>query len=75
VDLSKKKAQKKIMAGERPILNATIANSTDKATQTLIKAMNKCWIHNPEKRASARSIEEYLDKALIQLGVYSKPAE
>ena len=30
-DLSKKKAQKAIMQGERPLLNETITNSKDKA--------------------------------------------
>ena len=72
--ISKKMAQKKIMAGERPPLDAKYANSTDQYTQALIKAMNMCWIHKPEERASAREVEQYLDAELTRLGVNGQEA-
>ena len=52
--VSKKKAQKLIMDGERPPLSEEYANSTDQFIQALIKAMRMCWIHQPEERATAR---------------------
>lgn len=72
--MSKKKAQQKIMNGERPALSAEYTNSTDQFTQALIKAMKMCWIHNPEERASAREVEQYLDAELTRLGVNGKEA-
>ena len=73
--LSKKKAQKKIMAGERPPLSEEFTTSTDQFTQALIKAMRMCWIQKPEERASAREVEHFLDAELTRLGVNGKSAE
>lgn len=73
-DLTKKKAQKKIMAGERPPLNETFTNSKDPATVALIKAMEMSWIHKVGKRASAREVENFLDATLMKLGVNGKAA-
>jgi len=71
--MSKKKAQKLIMAGERSPLNETNPNKSDPAIQAIVKAMNMCWIHSPEKRATARAVERFLDSALSKLGVHGRP--
>ena len=68
-DRSKKTVQRKIMAGERPKLNETIAKSKDPFDQALIRAMDMCWIHNPKKRATARQVEKFIDSELVRLGV------
>ena len=73
-DLSKKKAQKRIINGERPPLNESFTNSEDPATRALIKAMKMSWVQEVEKRASARDVEKFLDATLIKLGVNGKAA-
>jgi hypothetical protein len=72
-DQSKKKAQSLIMSGERPRLSDSNAKSKDEFTQALVKAMNMCWIHDPEKRAGAREVERFLDTELARLGIHGKP--
>lgn len=71
-DVSKKKAQRLIMDGERPPLSEEYTNSTDQFTQVLIRAMKMCWMHQPEQRATAREVEQYLDAELTRLGVNGK---
>lgn len=57
------------MSGERPHLNETYAKSKDPFVQTLVRAMNMCWVHDPQKRPTARQVEKFLDSALVSLGV------
>ena len=73
-DAGKKKAQQLIMEGKRPPISDRYTNSSDPFTQALIKAINMCWTHQPEQRASARDVEQYLDAELTRLGVSGKAA-
>ena len=68
-DLDTAKAQEKVSAGERPGAPMEIMNSTDKATQTLISAIQKCWVQDVAKRATADEIVAFLETALLDLGV------
>jgi hypothetical protein len=77
--MSKKKAQKLIMQGHPPPLpdkyNMTSsANQPDPYTKTLIRAMRMCWRLDPEQRATARQVEQYIDGELARFGVQGKPA-
>mmetsp|Transcript_42420 Transcript_42420/g.47915 ORF Transcript_42420/g.47915 Transcript_42420/m.47915 type:complete len:567 (-) Transcript_42420:88-1788(-) len=64
-----KKAQKRIQAGERPEIPISIRNSTNPFDQTMLKAIDMCWIQDPKKRASARQIQEFITSELQRLGV------
>lgn len=50
------------LRGERPPLPQGIAESTDPATQLLIKAMNMCYENDPKERPSAAEIVAFLRK-------------
>jgi len=64
-----KKAQKRIQAGERPKIPISIRDSTDPFDQTMLKAIEMCWIQDPKKRASARQIQQFITSELQRLGV------
>ncbi|CAB9497556.1 Putative serine/threonine-protein kinase/receptor [Seminavis robusta] len=73
-DISKKKAQKLIMDGKPPPIHANFTNSTDPFTRALVKATYMCWTLDPEKRATAREVEHFIDSELERLGVNGKQA-
>jgi hypothetical protein len=69
-DMSKSKdAQKKIKKGERPAFEPSLLNSTDPFDQAMIKSIQMCWIHDPEERASARQVQDFIKTELDRLGV------
>jgi hypothetical protein len=75
-DLSKKKAQKLIMQGKPPPLSDRYNDTNiqnDPYTKTLIQAMHMCWKLNPEERATARQVEQFIDGELAKLGVQGNP--
>jgi hypothetical protein len=74
-DMSKKKAQKLIMQGHPPPLSDRYndTKTQDPFTKALIKAMHMCWKLNPEERATARQVEQFIDRELARLGIQGKP--
>ena len=62
-------AQKKIKQGKRPELPEDMRESTDPFDLALIKAMEMSWIQDPEQRASARQVQQYIGAELRRLGV------
>ena len=61
--LSKKFAKKAVIKGTRPDFGK-LTNSSDLNIQALIEAANMCWIQDPEERASARQVQEFLASLL-----------
>lgn len=66
-DEKDEKAQSKIMRGERPPVPEEILNSTEPEHKVLLKAIEMSWIHDPEKRPTARQIATYLKSELRRL--------
>jgi hypothetical protein len=60
---------KKVIEGKRPAIPPQILNTTDPYDQTMLKAIEMSWIHDPKERASARQIQEYILSALKRLNV------
>ena len=54
----------KVRNGERPEIEGRYANSTDPNIEAIMHVIQRCWIHKPKERASAREIEQYLSKFL-----------
>lgn len=62
-----KEARKRVKKGKRPFINATlIATPADVAMKA---AIEMCWKQNPDKRASAKDVVEFLEAELKKLGV------
>jgi serine/threonine protein kinase len=68
-ELKSKKAKNLVKKGSRPPIPEAILNTTDMFDQTLLNATRACWIQDPEKRATARQIQKYIESQLIKLGV------
>ena len=49
------------------VTDITILKSKHVFDVTLLKAIDKCWIRNPKKRASAREIADLLHESLKQV--------
>lgn len=64
-----KKTQSLIKKGERPDIPSSYRNSTDPFDQSMIKAIEMCWIQDPKDRASAREVQKFLLSELQRLGV------
>jgi serine/threonine protein kinase len=63
------KVAKKVQEGKRPPIPQSMQNSTDPFDQAMLKAINMCWIHDPEKRATARQVQNFITSELSRLGV------
>ncbi len=69
-DVSKsRKVQDLVMKGIRPPISKQILNTTDPFERILLNATLECWIQDPNERASARKIQKYFEKQLVELGV------
>jgi hypothetical protein len=58
--VEKKEAMQSVKHGKRQPIPPEYADSTDPMEQTLVQAIERCWIQTPEQRASAREIERLL---------------
>jgi len=61
--------RKLVKAGERPPIPSVYQNSTDPFDQALLKAIQMCWIHDPEKRATSRELHTFIVSELDRLKV------
>lgn len=66
-DRPRKEVPKTVMRGERPPFYADLWNSTDPIIKTLREAMLMCHEQEPEDRASAREVNDFLKKKLEEI--------
>lgn len=59
--ISRKATKRAVSKGQRPVFEASLMTSDDTHIQALITATKMCWAQDPEKRASAREIQHYLE--------------
>ena len=64
-DMKRKDVYVEIQKGVRPIIPEKYLSSTDPKQQALVKAIQDCWIHDPAERATARSVEQALKRAMV----------
>lgn len=67
--MDEKEAQQLIMGGKRPPIDDDIRNSKNSLDIAFIKAISMCWRQNPNERATAKVVKEYLVKSI---GNYAK---
>jgi len=67
-DTKTDRAQEKIMRGERPPVNESISGSNNPDIQVLLKAMEMCWTHDPQVRATAIEVRDYIKGELDKIG-------
>lgn len=61
-DEKDKIVKSKIIAGKRPELPPQLEELSDPAVMILRKAMEICWTHNPDERASSLEVRDFLNK-------------
>ena len=66
--MDEKEAQRKIMDGARPPIDGGIRSSGDPIDTTFIEAIGMCWHQNPDKRATAKEVKEYLISQIESIG-------
>lgn len=59
-DVGKDEAKELVMKGERPVISQRYLESSDPLIKAMIEAIQMCWVHRPEKRATSRMVEQYL---------------
>lgn len=59
-----KEAQRLIKNNQRPPIDDAIRESDDPLDVAMLKAIERCWEHDPVDRASAREIEKFLETEL-----------
>ena len=64
--ISRKATKRAVSKGQRPVFEASLMTSDDTHIQALIKATKMCWAQDPEKRASAREVQHFLEAQLKQ---------
>jgi len=68
---SSRDAQRRVKDGKRPQLSTRFRESKDPAVQAMLKAMTMSWRQDPEERASALEVKEYLQQQLKALNIHS----
>ena len=66
--MDEKEAQRKIMGGARPPIDDDIRSSGDPIDNTFIEAIGMCWRQNPDERATAKEVKEYLISQTKSIG-------
>ena len=66
-----KESQKKVIAGETPVISQEFLDSPDPFDQAMLKAVYKCWVRDPAARATAREVQQFIGDELKRLGVQS----
>ena len=59
----------KVKAGERPKIPISLQHSSDPFDQALLQVIRMSWIQDPETRATARDIHNFITSELERLGV------
>jgi hypothetical protein len=69
-------AQKRIGAGELPGILSKFRKSQDPVEITLLKAIDKCYVFDPEKRPRAYVVANYLKEEAKKLNIdWASPFE
>ncbi|KAL7468541.1 hypothetical protein ACHAXS_008779 [Conticribra weissflogii] len=63
-DFDTKKAQQRIANGELPEFDKKILHNGDPANEVLKQAIDMCYVYNPKKRATAREVRTFLERAV-----------
>ena len=58
-----------VMTGERPFVPTHIRNSGDPATSALLEAMRMSHAQDPNERATAREVSNYINMQLKKLNL------
>ena len=66
--MDEKEAQRKIMGGARPPIDDDIRSSGDPIDNAFIEAIGMCWRQNPDERATAKEVKEYLISQIKSIG-------
>lgn len=66
-DMSVDEARTYIKEGKRPPVQQDIMESSDPIVQTLLQALQMCWINDPTQRATARQVEAVLKAKLEEV--------
>jgi len=64
---SKRDAEKAMIRGELPVIEDSIANSSNPVDQALLGAFYMCYTHNPQKRPIAKEVAKYLEERWSEL--------
>lgn len=57
----RKKIQQGIVDGKKPHISSKLLKSRDPINIALIKAYEMCTVYDPNKRATAKQVADYLD--------------
>lgn len=63
----RKKAQGWIVDGKKPHISSKLLNSRDPIDKALLKAYEMSTVYDPEKRATARQVSDFLNKVWEEL--------
>jgi hypothetical protein len=66
-DIKDREVAKKVKAGERPKFPTKILESKEPTDIVILKAIEMCWVQNPEERATARAVSDFLTKELDRI--------
>eukprot|EP00978_Attheya_sp_CCMP212_P008458 scaffold19863_cov52-Attheya_sp.AAC.4 len=66
-DMKEKDATEQVKKGKTPLIPIAVRESTDIMDKVLLNATAMCWIKNPEERATARQVADYLTTKLKEL--------
>jgi serine/threonine protein kinase len=64
-------AQEAVKQGKRPNISSRLQNSDDPAVKAILKAITMSWRHDPEERATALEVKEFLRQELKKLNLDS----
>ena len=66
-DYTDEKAQSKVKKGNTPHVPSGVKESNDPAIKAILLAMEKSFIKDPAKRATARQVHSFLKDALTKI--------
>ncbi len=61
------KAQKKVIAGKRPVIPEEVLKSDDIAIQAIISVTKMCWEQDPKDRPRASAVRDQLKSVMDKL--------
>lgn len=64
-------AQRRVRNGKRPHISTRFRDSDDPAVKALLMAITMSWRQDPEQRATALEVKEFLQSQLKALGIHS----
>ena len=56
-----------MIRGELPMIEDSIATSSDPVDQALLSAFYMCYTHNPQQRPMAKEVATYLEERWTEL--------